>query len=224
MNERGTRTLTEAISSAISADILETRTITPGRVESVSGERAVVLPLLKRKTVAGVVIEPKPIPNVPVLSLRAGGFAITFPVTQGDVGLLLCSDRSLDLWLEQGGQVDPQSGRHHSMTDAVFLPGLHHWGDSIATQSSTDLVIAKEDGAALVQISGGLVEVGTHPASSFVALASLVDARLNALASVLSAWVPVPADGGGALKTALTTLLGSGWPGPTVGATKVKAS
>lgn len=163
MDERGTRTLTEAVSAAVDAALLEVRTATPARIESYSAsdQRVAVLPLLKRKSAAGELLVPKPIGNVPILFPRAGGFALTFPVAVGDVGLLLCSDRSLDLWLaSDGGQVDPQNRRHHEMTDGVFLPGLHSWSDPIATASASDLVLAKEDGSIQVRLlPSGVCEV-----------------------------------------------------------------
>ena len=191
MDEQGTRTLTSAVATAIDAALLEVRTATPARIESYSAsdQRAVVLPLLKRRTKVGAVLVPNPIGNVPVLFPRAGGYAITFPVASGDTGLLICSDRSLDLWLESGGQVDPQSGRHHEMGDAVFLPGLHAWGDAIPGASTSDMVLMREDGSALVQIGSGLVEIGAHPAASWIARADFTDARITSLQAKLDSFI-----------------------------------
>lgn len=197
------RTLTEAMRTAIEGALLETRTCTPVEVQSydATSQRATVVPLLKRKTAAGEVIESKPVANVPVLHLRAGGFCITLPVAAGDVGLLLCSDRSLDLWKEQGGKVDPQSGRHHSMDDGVFLPGLHHWGDPVQQSSSSSLIIGAEDGLPLlrmtpageVKITATAVRLGDPDATAALALATLVDARLTTLQAAHDAHVhPVP--------------------------------
>ena len=53
----------------------------------------------------------------------AGGYRITFPVAEGDTGLLLFAESSLDKWLVSGGTVDPEDDRRHDLTDAVFLPG-----------------------------------------------------------------------------------------------------
>jgi len=203
MDERGTRTLTESLSAAIEAAMLEVRTCTPARVTAYDAaeQKAEVLPLLKRKTAAGEVISPKPIGNVPVLQLRAGGFSVTLPVASGDVGLLLCSDRSLDLWLESGGQTDPQSRRHHQLTDAVFLPGLRHWDgvpSAVAgTTPGSDLVISAEDGDSFVtltaggdvKIKGSTVKLGNPTATAALALATLTDARVTALQAKLDSLI-----------------------------------
>lgn len=70
---------------------------------------------------------------------------------------------------------------------------------------------------------GTLLELGNSPASSFVSLATQTDADFNQLKATLSSWVPVPGDGGNALKVLLTALFATGWPTSTA-ATKVKAS
>ncbi len=57
-------------------------------------------------------------------------------------------------------------------------------------------------------------------AVDFVALASPVEAQLEDLKSAINGWVPVPNDGGAALKTALTAWLASS---SVVGSVKVKA-
>lgn len=184
--QRGNATLPEAVALAVEAGLMEARTATPAQIQSYSAsdQRATVIPLLKRKTAAGVVIEPKPIANVPVSHPRGGGYAITLPLVAGDVGLLICSDRSLDAWLESGGRVDPRSGRHHQLTDGVFFPGLHHWGDPIATASASELVIAKEDGTAQIRISGGKVAVRGATAMTSEAI---VDGSATSLHTALAA-------------------------------------
>lgn len=199
MDEHGSRTLTDTIRAALEAGLLEVRTATPARVQSYEAEyqRAVVVPLLQRKTSTGDLISPGPISDVPVLFPRGGGFAFAFPIAAGDVGLLVCSDRSLDRWLDSGGVVDPQSRRHHSMTDAIFLPGLHPWNDPITQTSSSSLLIGAEDGLPLirmtpdgqVKITATAVRLGDPDAAAALALATAVDARLSAIVTWLNAHV-----------------------------------
>ena len=195
MDEQGTKALQHAISAGVLSGLLEARTATPARIQSydATDQRAVVVPLLMRRAATGETIAPGPIADVPVIFPRGGGFALTFPLTAGDTGLLICSDRSLDRWLDSGGVIDPQSRRHHSMTDAIFLPGLHPWDDAIAEPSGTDLssdvVLAAEDGSCWVsiradgevRIKGSAVRIGNPAATAALALATLVDARLTTL-------------------------------------------
>lgn len=190
MSDQGSKGLTETVRAAIEAALLEARTCTPARVQSytASEQRATVVPLLQRRTATGEVISAPPISDVPVLFPRGGGFAFTLPLAAGDVGLLLCSDRSLDRWLEQGGVVDPQSRRHHSLTDALFLPGLHHWGDPIDTADAGSLVIAKEDGSIrLILTAGGKLLIRGASASTSPVIVDGVGSSLHtSLASTLT--------------------------------------
>lgn len=64
-------------------------------------------------------------PSVP------SGASLVLPVAKGDTGLLIFCDSSLDVWLARGGLVDPLDDRHHSLSDAVFIPGLRPFSSPI---------------------------------------------------------------------------------------------
>lgn len=128
----------------------------PGRVEEYDAatQCALVQPLLRRaRDAAGerVVITLPPIPNVPVVTLRGGGFRFHLPVQKGDtVWLIFCSG-SLDKWLQRGGIVDPQDDRRHHLSDAIALPGIldfaHAWDDL-----PVDRAVLGYDGQAQLEI------------------------------------------------------------------------
>lgn len=178
--------------------------------------------------IAGQEIALPVIDDVPVSWPRATGCLLSFPLAAGDPVLLVFSDRMLDQWRGTGVVSPPTSPRMHHLTDAIALP-LGVWPDSQPDSrvSATDVVLAgpgsskvsiKPDGSVVIE-SGGSVHVGGT--GTALALASLVNAQLQALAAVFAAWVPSPGDGGTVLKTALTGLAASGWPAST-GATKAK--
>lgn len=87
---------------------------------------AVVQPAFKRKykqeTSANDI---PPISNVPVIFPRMGDAQLTFPVNPGDEGQLLFNQRSIDGWIDKGGELDPVDSRKFALSDAVFIPGLH---------------------------------------------------------------------------------------------------
>jgi hypothetical protein len=120
---------------------------------------------------------------------------LTFPLRAGDPGWLTFADRSIDAWKSQGGPQLPPDARRHSWADAVFIPGVRSFSAPI--QSADPAAIA-------------LGQDGQTP--DFAATANRVLAQFQALADVFSAWVPSPGDGGGALKSALTSLISGGWP------------
>lgn len=141
------------------------------------------------------------ITNVPVIFPGAGGMRITFPIQAGDTVLLVFADRSLDVWQSRGGETAPDDTRRHALTDAMAIPGLHPNSEPHLGADPAVITIGANAGA-----------------DDFVALSSLVTAQLNALKAALNSWVPVPNDGGLALKTILTALFAT-WPTTVASAT-----
>lgn len=148
-------------------------------------------------------VESRPvISDIPVAFQRGGGFMLTFPLQQGDEGLLVFSDQSLDIWKQQGGNVDPIDLRTHHLSDALFIPGP--CSNPNALQSADPSVIAMgQDGAA----------------SDYVATAqrtldqlNTIVSNLQSLAAAFASWTPVPDDGGAALKVILSALIATPWP------------
>lgn len=62
--------------------------------------------------------------HAPVQFSAGGGFTITHPIKKGDEGIAIFSSRCLDEWWDQGG-VQPQAReRWHSLSDAMYIPGI----------------------------------------------------------------------------------------------------
>lgn len=66
--------------------------------------------------------------NAPVVfPTGSGGKAgVTFPIKSGDGCLIVFSDEALNGYLS--GNVNPGDPRHHSMNDAIVIPGLYSGG------------------------------------------------------------------------------------------------
>lgn len=213
-----TPTLAEVLQAAIDARLVDVHTSIPAKVTRYDAAKCLVdaAPLIRGPVLAedgSTSYTALPVvPNVPVSFPGAGGFRVTFPISIGDVVLLVFSEASLERWLQFGGEVDPQDPRRFALSDAVAIPGVRPFADVQA--AATDAVV--------IESNGSDVRLGTKTAAEALALASKVDAELTALKSVFAAWVPVPGDGGLVLKTALTTLIGTGWPHATASA-RVKA-
>jgi len=69
--------------------------------------------------------DPFPFPNL-LISFegqgRVGGGYLSFPVSPGDKGYVTVSDRSLDLWIEDGKGRDPGLNHTHQRIDGIFKP------------------------------------------------------------------------------------------------------
>lgn len=149
--------------------------------------------------------------DVPVLYPGTAGSRVRFPLAKGDTVLLVFLDRASDEWAlslllpeaTAPTAKTPAERRHHDYTDAVAIP--------ISTCAPADCPVASDRlevtyGSATLELTdAGTALVHDGTAAQAVPLATKAD--LDNLKSIISAWTPVPGDGGGALKTAIT----SGW-------------
>ena len=97
--------------------------------------------------------------DVPIVFPRAGGYAVTFPVKEGDECLVIFGDMCIDAWWQSGGVQNQIDCRRHDLSDgfAVFAP----WSQPrVLSNYSTDSVqLRNEDGSAYVEISGSTVNI-----------------------------------------------------------------
>jgi hypothetical protein len=131
MTTPATPNLAQVLQQARDAHAAGIHTALPGRIESfdASKQRANVQPLLKRgftKSDDSRGVERLPVvTNVPVVFAGSGANTITWPISVGDVCLLVFAEGSLDRWLFLGGdECDPQDDRRHTLTDGIAICGL----------------------------------------------------------------------------------------------------
>lgn len=119
----------------------------PGRVESYDPlkQRADVQPLIldgSRDLATGLRrADRQPvITDVPVLMLGTARSRTTMDIRPGDTVWLCSASGSLDRYLIQGGEVDPQDDRRHSISDAVCFPAVFDFA-SVPNNASTDGIV-----------------------------------------------------------------------------------
>lgn len=139
-----TKTLDVIIMKAIDAYMMDVHTCLPASILSVSGNNSVtVQPMLQRKYVNGNLVNLPAIQNVPVYVPRGNNYWIKLPIAQGDLGMILFSERSLDKWLKNAGNgvpLDPMDNRKFDLSDAIFLPGLYPFSNQ-TPGNATDMVL-----------------------------------------------------------------------------------
>jgi hypothetical protein len=62
--------------------------------------------------------------DVPVQYSAGGGFTITHPIKKDDEGIAIFSSRCIDNWWDKGGVQDQARQRWHSLSDAMYVPGV----------------------------------------------------------------------------------------------------
>ncbi len=126
-----TPTFTDVLRLAVGQRLRDLHVSMPGRVESYDAatQEASVQPLIKVALSDGKSATLPVINGVPVIWPRGGGAILSFPIQPGDTVLLVFGERSLDEWLQQGGEVAPADPRSHDLSDAVAIPGLYPFSE-----------------------------------------------------------------------------------------------
>lgn len=154
--ETQTLPLDEIIRRGIRAQMLNLKVCLPCKVTAVLGNQKVnVQPTLQVRYIDQNVGTNMPaIQNVPVSMPMGADYYIKLPVAVGDSGHIVCSDRSLDVWLAGSGEiVDPQDSRQHHLSDAIFVPGLVPFSKQ-TKDATTDLVVKNGSSEFRVQKNG----------------------------------------------------------------------
>jgi hypothetical protein len=155
------------------------------------------------------------VPGVPVQFPGAGGFRVTFPISDGGggkaatTGTLFFSHRSLDKWLTgDGKEVDPEFDHDHALTDAIFMPGLMPFGAAWGSCPDDSMSIGDDSsGAGRIHIKSGEINLGENAQEPV-----LTKKDAQSLYFAINAAACVANDGGAAFKAALLTgLATAGW-------------
>lgn len=187
-------TLAEVVRRALGNAFVDVHTALPARVNRYdsSAQMVDVQPLIKsahtdeeqKRVVSALPV----VVNVPVQFPRGGRFRLTLPVQEGDTGLLIFSEASLDVWLATGGVVDPLDDRRMNLSDAIFIPGV---GDSTRALASapTDRLTLGDDIGLQVHISTSQVNLGSNLPAELdkVALSTPLRAFLTTLVATFNA-------------------------------------
>lgn len=107
--------------------------------------------------------------DVPICWPRAGGFAITFPIKQGDECLIHIGARCIDAWWQSGGIQAPLEDRMHDLSDAfaTFAPtsqpkklqNVQSDGMELRNDARTVYMTFKNDG---IFIKGNIIQEGNY--------------------------------------------------------------
>lgn len=166
MSERPT-TLAEVIRAAIASRMTDVHTAIVARVTKYDEklQKVTVQPTIKAAYIGEDderKVENLPaIVGVPVSFPGGGGYRITFPIKEGDTGLLVFSEASLDVWLSKGGDVDPGDDNRFMLSSAVFVPGVRDFAHALATAAADRMTLGKDDGPQ-IHIAPSAINIGSN--------------------------------------------------------------
>ena len=126
--------LTEVIKAFIEGNNRVLRTTIPAKIISLDYDiqKATVESLIQRRDDDGSVHDVAVMLGIPLQTMCANSGQLSFPIAEGDTGLLMVSDNSIDRLIYSDGTktVDPADQRTHSLSDAIFLPGLRMYSQA----------------------------------------------------------------------------------------------
>lgn len=115
---------------------------------------------ISRVDVNGSVFTIAPIIETPVYMPGGSDFFLEYEIEPMAEGVILFSQRCIDMWLENGGVANNPIGRFHNMQDAMFFPGMRsipgaitgfaNDGVRLRNKAGTQFVWLKADGTCLI--------------------------------------------------------------------------
>ncbi|KKX52445.1 Gp138 family membrane-puncturing spike protein [Brevibacillus borstelensis] len=94
-----------------------------------------------------------PLQDVPVVFPRGGGYALTFPIKEGDECLIVFSDMCIDAWFSSGGVQNQIEKRRHDLSDAICIPGLWSQPKKLENFSRDAVHLRSDDGSAYISLT-----------------------------------------------------------------------
>lgn len=174
--------LEEVIRMAIQMALLQVNVSMPAQVVAFNSDKNTVdvQPCLMRFYEQDTAPKALPIINgVPVKFPRGGNFSMKWNLKKGDYVNLVFSQRSIDIWKNQGGVVDPAENRKFHLSDAVAYPGGWPMTSPIAGDVSSSSLIQSGSMQIIIEDSGKIkITNGTYE------LLSVLDQILTQLISL----------------------------------------
>lgn len=110
--------------------------------------------------------------DVPVQFPGGGDQVMTFPIKEGDEGLVSFSSRSVDSWQQSGGDQAPQDAGMNNLSSGFFQPGFRSEPSAkkLTDVSTSAVEMRSVDGQTRVSVSqAGGMSVATNKAVSIAA-------------------------------------------------------
>ncbi|MDC9606873.1 Gp138 family membrane-puncturing spike protein [Xenorhabdus griffiniae] len=152
-------TLLDVLDRKAENERLDIHTALPARVVSFNGHTATIELMINQILRNGEVLELPPLVDVVVQFPRAGGFCFTVPVTSGDEGLAIFSERCIDGWYATGNKSVPLDARLHDYSDASFIPGICSQPKKILDFFHGGASMQTDDGSTFIRMTQGTITI-----------------------------------------------------------------
>lgn len=120
---------------------------------------ATVRPLIQMLKTNGVTVQRASIASVPVLALGGGGYNITFPLANGDLGWIEASDRDISLFLQSMKSAPPSDFLIHRFAHGHFVPDAFRQYTFDSADDASSMVIQNYAGNVKICLDPAAIRV-----------------------------------------------------------------
>jgi len=140
------------------------RVAMPGIVQSFDSveQTVTVQPAIKERIIVDGNVSMVNLPlllDVPIVIPRAGGFALTMPVRQGDECLVVFVDMCIDAWFSQGDVQVQAEQRRHDLSDGFAIMGTWSQPRRISNYSTVSAQLRSETGTSLIDLKPNEIDI-----------------------------------------------------------------
>ncbi len=121
--------------------------------------QARVQPMIAMLTTGNQIVQRAQIAEVPVLQIGGGGFVLSFPIVEGDLGWIKANDRDISLFKQSFENVTPNTDRLHSFEDALFIPDTMFRSVTINSEDAENVVLQSIDGTQRIALWPGKIKI-----------------------------------------------------------------
>ena len=120
--------------------------------------RATVQILNQSITSEGGKITRQPLKDIPVLNLYGGGFVLSFPIKENDIGWICAADRNISLFKQTLKMFAPATYEKHKYKDSFFIPNQIN-GFTYSSDDADAVLLTAIDGSTKISIKSGQVTI-----------------------------------------------------------------
>lgn len=162
INPANSGTLVGAFTTALRDTLKNSENALPAKIVSYDRDanRASVQPMIAMLRTDGVGVSRAQITNIPVYQIGGGGFILSFPLNQGDLGWIIACDRDISLFAQSYLEKVPNTMRLHDFGDSFFLPDPMT-GYTISGEDDQNAVLQSLDGSVKISLSADSVKLQT---------------------------------------------------------------
>jgi hypothetical protein len=143
-------------------------------------QTVVVQPAVQENIFQNLVPTPINLPqlaDVPIIIPRAGGFAVTLPITAGDECLVVFADMCINAWWSQGAPTDlnqpmpnQEERRRHDLSDGFAILGPWSQPRVLSDYSTSALEVRSDDGNTVIEVASGSVTMTPDGGTSEISI------------------------------------------------------